>query len=78
MEDDMEVFETVGSRNFSATLELNGLVILKEGKHEVTRGTLCDALASLGEEPHTPETNLLDTTIDHMLRVFIKSYAKVV
>jgi hypothetical protein len=70
----MELAETVGSRKFTVTLELSGLLILKEGNHELTRGTLCDALASLGERP---EVTNLDTTVADMLRAYVRSYARV-
>lgn len=70
----MEITETVGSRHFSATLALNGLLILKEGNRELTRGTLCDALAALGERP---EMTNLQTTVEDMLRAYIRSYARV-
>ena len=70
----MEISETVGSRDFTARLELSGLVILKEGKHELTRGTLCDALAAIGERP---EATNLDTTVADMLRAYIRAYARV-
>ncbi|MGP8432773.1 hypothetical protein ACT2FY_38120 [Paraburkholderia fungorum] len=76
MKGNMEVFETVGLRHFSATLELDGLLTVKEGDLELTRVTVADALATLAEKPDT--TNLLDTTIDEMLRTFIKSYARAV
>ena len=70
----MELSETVGSREFTVTLALNGLLILKEGKRELTRGTLCDALAALGERP---ELTNLETTVEDMLRAFVRSYARV-
>ncbi|SAK83916.1 hypothetical protein AWB74_07411 [Caballeronia arvi] len=70
----MEVSERIGSREFSATLALNGLLILKEGNRELLRATLCDALAALGE---WPEVTNLDSTVGDMLRAYIRSYARV-
>jgi hypothetical protein len=71
----MEVFEQVGSRNFSAVLERNGVVILKEGHSELTRLTLTDALSALAEA--NDDASILDSTIDGMLRVLIHTYARV-
>lgn len=71
----MELSETVGTREFSVKLETSGLLILKEGKHEMTRGTLCDALAALAERPELVNP---DTTLEDMLRAFVRSYARVV
>ncbi|SAK45859.1 hypothetical protein AWB79_01049 [Caballeronia hypogeia] len=70
----MELSETVGSRDFTATLALNGLLVLKEGHREVLRGTLCDALAAVGERP---EMANLETTVEDMLRAFIRAHARV-
>ena len=70
----MELVQTVGTREFSATLELNGVLILREGDREVTRGTLSDGLAALGERP---EVANLETTVRDMLSAFIHSYARV-
>jgi hypothetical protein len=71
----MEVFVRVGSRDFSAILERDGLVILKEGHRELTRLTLNDALPVLAEG--NDDAGILDSTIAGMLRALVNSYARV-
>jgi len=45
----MEVFEKVGTRAFSARLELDGRVTLKEGTRELTKTALNSALPTSAE-----------------------------
>ena len=70
----MEVFEKVGTREFSALLELDGRVTLKEGARELTKMTLNSALPALAE--HSDGPAILDTTIAESLRALLREYAR--
>jgi len=72
----MEVFERVGTREFSALLELDGRVILKEGTRELTKTTLNSALPALAE--HSDGSAILDSTIADLLRALLREYARVI
>jgi len=71
----MEVFVRVGSRDLSAVLERDGVVILKEGHRELTRLTLNDALPVLAEG--NDDAGILDSTVAGMLRALASAYARV-
>ena len=72
----MEVFERVGTREFSALLELDGRVILKEGTRELTKTTLNSALPALTK--HSDGHAILDSTIADLLRALLREYARVI
>lgn len=72
----MEVFEKVGTREFSAVLKLDASVILKEGSRELTRVTLNSALPAIAEQNDGPA--ILDSTIADLLRALIREYARVI
>ena len=72
----MEVFEKVGTRAFSARLELDGRVTLKEGTRELTKMTLNSALPALAK--HSDEPAILDSTIAELLRALLREYARVI
>ncbi|MGP8434221.1 PRC-barrel domain containing protein [Paraburkholderia fungorum] len=72
---DMEVFEKVGTREFSAILKLDASVILKEGSRELTAVTLNAALPALAEDRNGPA--ILESTISELLRALIREYARV-
>ena len=72
----MEVFEKVGTRAFSARLELDGRVTLKEGTRELTKMTLNSALPALAE--HSDGPAILDSTIAELLRALLREYARVI
>lgn len=73
---DMEVFEKVGTREFSAVLKLDASVILKEGTRELTSVTLNSALPALAEQNDGPA--ILESTIAELLRALIREYARVI
>lgn len=73
----IEVLEMVGSRDFSAHLQPNGVIIVKENGRERTRMTMSDALATLTEERQTDE-DILEATIEDMLRSLIHDFARAV
>jgi hypothetical protein len=72
----MELFEQVGTRQFSARLEPNGIIVIHEGHDEVGRMTLCDALASLAKE--RDDQDILEATIGDTLRALMHEYGRVV
>jgi len=71
----MEVFEKVGTREFSAILNLDASVTLKEGNREITSVTLSSALPALAEQSGGPA--ILDSTVAGLLRALIREYARV-
>lgn len=73
---DMEVFEKVGTRQFSAILKLDASVILKEGTRELTSVTLNSALPALAEQNDGPA--ILESTVAELLRALIREYARVI
>jgi hypothetical protein len=73
---EMEVFEKVGTRSFSAILKLDAGVILKEGNRELTSVTLNSALPALAEQNDGPA--ILASTIAELLRALIREYARVI
>ncbi|WP_175724583.1 hypothetical protein [Burkholderia ambifaria] len=70
----IDVFQTIGSREFSAHLAKDGMVTLMEQRHEVDRVTLATAYAALVEESEQ-EADLLDATVEGMMRALIQGYA---
>jgi hypothetical protein len=72
----MEVFEKVGTREFSALLELDGRVTLKEGARELAKLTLNSALPVLAE--HSDGPAILDSTIAELLRALLRQHARVI
>lgn len=74
-EPDMEVFEKVGTREFSAVLKLDAGVILKEGARELTGTTLNSALPALAKYRNGPA--ILESTIAELLRALIREHARV-
>jgi hypothetical protein len=73
----MELSELVGTRRFTATLESNGVVVVREGHEELGRMTLCDALAALTKE-RSDDDDILDVTIGDTLRAMLRDYGRVV
>jgi len=71
----IQVFESIGTRDYSAQLDLNGTVIFMEGGREHTRLTLNDALAALAEVRHDDD-DIRQATIDDMLRALIHDCAR--
>jgi len=71
------ISEMVGSRDFSAELELNGMIIFKEHGHERMRLTLNDALAALAEERDN-DRDIRAATIDDMLHALIHDCARAI
>lgn len=71
----MEVFQRVGTRDFSAILELDAAVTVKEGSHVIARVTLNSALPALAE--HNDGPAILASTIEQMLCSLIQEYARV-
>jgi hypothetical protein len=71
----IDVFQTIGSRAFSAHLAKDGMVTLMEQRHEVDRVTLATAYAALVEESEQ-EADLLDATVEGMMRALIQGYAR--
>jgi len=72
---DMEVFEKVGTREFSAILKLDASVILKDGARELTPVTLNSALPALAQDRNGAA--ILESTIADLLRALIREYARV-
>jgi hypothetical protein len=72
----MEIQEKVGTRNFSAILELNGIVIVREDARELTRMTLNDALVTLAQEQN--DEGILEATIGEALHALLRQYARTV
>jgi hypothetical protein len=73
----IEISELVGTRDFSAQLELNGIVIFKEHGRERMRLTLNDALAALAEERDN-DADIREATIGDMLHALIHDCARAV
>ncbi|MBN3788325.1 hypothetical protein DID96_06260 [Burkholderia sp. Bp8963] len=71
----IDVFETIGSRAFSAHLAKDGMVTLMEQRHEVDRVTLATAYAALVEDV-AQEDDLRDATVEGMMRALIQGYAR--
>jgi len=71
----IDVYETIGSRAFSAHLAADGMVTLKEQRHEVDRVTLATAYAALAEDVETEE-DLREATVEGMMRALIQGYAR--
>lgn len=73
----IEISERVGTRDFSAQLDLNGMVIFSEHGHERMRLTLNDALAALAEERDN-DSDIRVATIDDMLHALIHDCARAI
>jgi len=73
---DMEVFQKVGSREFSALLRPDASVTLKEGKKDLTTVTLNSGLPALAEQNNGAA--ILESTIADLLRALIREYARIV
>ncbi|EAY70289.1 hypothetical protein BDAG_03079 [Burkholderia dolosa AU0158] len=71
----IDVFQTIGSRAFSAHLAKDGMVTLMEQQHEVDRVTLATAYAALVEGAEQ-EADLRDATVEGMMRALIQGYAR--
>lgn len=70
----IDVYETIGSRAFSAHLAKDGMVTLMEQRQEVDRVTLATAYAALVEDVET-EDDLREATVEGMMRALIQGYA---
>lgn len=71
----IDVYETIGSRAFSAHLANDGMVTLMEQRQEVDRVTLATAYAALVEDVET-EDDLREATVEGMMRALIQGYAR--
>lgn len=71
----IDVYETIGSRAFSAHLAKDGMVTLMEQRQEVDRVTLATAYAALVEDVET-EDDLREATVEGMMRALIQVYAR--
>ena len=71
----IDVYETIGSRAFSANLAKDGMVTLMEQRQEVDRVTLATAYAALVEDVET-EDDLREATVEGMMRALIQGYAR--
>lgn len=71
----IDVYETIGSRAFSAHLAKDGMVTLMEQRQEVDRVTLATAYAELVEDVET-EDDLREATVEGMMRALIQGYAR--
>lgn len=71
----IDVYETIGSRAFSAHLAKDGMVTLMEQRQEVDRVTLATAYAALVEDVET-EDDLREATVEGMMRALIQGYAR--
>jgi hypothetical protein len=71
----IQVSESIGTRDYSAQLDLNGMVIFMENGRERTRLTLNDALAALAEVRHDDD-EIRQATIEDMLRALIHDCAR--
>lgn len=71
----IDVYETIGSRAFSAYLAKDGMVTLMEQRQEVDRVTLATAYAALVEDVET-EDDLREATVEGMMRALIQGYAR--
>lgn len=71
----IDVYETIGSRAFSAHLAKDGMVTLMEHRQEVDRVTLATAYAALVEDVET-EDDLREATVEGMMRALIQGYAR--
>lgn len=71
----IDVYETIGSRAFSAHLAKDGMVTLMEQRQEVDRVTLATAYAALVEDVETDD-DLREATVEGMMRALIQGYAR--
>lgn len=71
----IDVYETIGSRAFSAHLAKDGMVTLMEQRQEVDRVTLATAYAALVDDVET-EDDLREATVEGMMRALIQGYAR--
>jgi len=72
----LEVFEKIGTREFSATLKPDASVIIKEGTREFAVVTLTSGIPALAE--HNDGPAILESTIAELLRALIQEYARVI
>jgi len=72
----MEVFQKIGTREFSAILKPDASVIIKEGTREFTAITLTSGIPALAEHRDGPA--ILQSTIAELLHALIQEYARVI
>jgi hypothetical protein len=72
----LEVFEKIGTREFSAILKPDASVIIKEGTREFAVVTLTSGIPALAEHRDGPA--ILESTIAELLHALIQEYARVI
>ncbi len=71
----IDVYETIGTRALSAHLTKDGMVTVKEQRHELGRVTLATAYAALVEDVEEEE-DLRDATVEGMMRALLHGYVR--